>query len=53
MQDVDDFELRALVAENMDLLLYRHAIAAVISPIFLVADICRLLRLSVDANVGR
>ncbi len=53
MQDVNDFELRALVAENMIFPLYRHAIAAVISPIFLVAICRRLLRLSVDANVGR
>ncbi len=45
MQDVDDFELRALVAENINLLLYRHAIAAVISPIFLVADMLQVITL--------
>ena len=44
MQDVDDFELRALVAENMDLPAI-HAIAAVISPIFLVADMLQVITL--------
>ena len=45
MQDVDDFELRALVAEIWIFLLYRHAIAAVISPIFLVADMPQVITL--------